>query len=271
MQLLRPDAIPAGDAGPVFRNRSWLPLCVAAALMGGVAAFLAAGNWGRPDMLLAVLPGAVALLLLALGLLRLRLCLRPGNWLLRLAPEGLYINLRSYRNPHLGGDAPTVLFLPRGEIALACKTHEVRSLPRRRGHTEEFINYIDLYLHTADLAPLAAALRAERRRTPPAGRRKHHEYPVRVIDPPGIRLLWEHVRPGEDRALRLLAAEYPVGPDQKRRAPRWDTLDDAGKEACIAELWETGHIDEANRLVRIHRGCSLREARDYLREHVDEG
>ncbi len=217
------------------------------------------------------LPGALALLFLALGLVRWHACRRPGNWLLRAGEKGLHINLRSYRNASLPDDAPTVLFIPREEVAAVCRTHEVRSILRRRGYAEEFVIYIDFYLQEgARLEPVREALRAERRRMPARGR-KHHDYPVRVIDPPGIRLVWEHVRPGENQALQLLAAHYPLAPDQKRRTPRWDKLDDAGKEAHIAELWENGHVDQAVRLVRVHRKCSLRDAETYLRAHVEEG
>lgn len=271
MRLLKPKEAPHDDSALVFRNRSWTGLLIAAGLMGLVAGALAAGKWGQPDVFLAVLPGGLALLFLALSLLRLRMCLRPDNWLLRMGKDGLYVNLRSYRNHQLDGDAPTVLFIPRDEVAVVCKTHEVRTYLRRRGYTEEFFNYIDVYLHDgAGLAAVTGALRTERRRMPARGR-KHHDYPVRVIDPPGIRLVWEHVRPGEDTALRLLTAEYPAGPAQKRRGPKWDKLNDAEKEAHIAELWETGYIDEANRMVRLHRTCSVREAREYLRQHVEEG
>src|SRR5687767_9655939 len=56
---------------------------------------------------------------------------RPTNWLLRLGPDGLWINLRSYQNRHLP-EAATVLHLPYGEIGRAHRHVETWSTPQDR-------------------------------------------------------------------------------------------------------------------------------------------
>lgn len=105
---------------------------------------------------------------------------RPTNWLLGVAPEGVYVKLRSYLNWSIEGDAPCVVLLAWLEIA------GVRSELGR------------LTLELApgvDHAPIAAALAAERERKAPrrcgVGNTWHH-YPVLVLEgPPRLHLVWD--------------------------------------------------------------------------------
>ena len=116
------------------------------------------------------------------------------------------------------------------------------------------------------------ALRAERRTTRGAGRwfsAKHYDYPVRVIEPAGLRIAWNWISPGEEKALDQLGERYPVGPVHTERCD-WESLDAAQREALIAALWEQGHTREALRAARMHLRVDRRAARAYLREHVEE-
>src|SRR5687768_2241425 len=56
---------------------------------------------------------------------------RSTNWLMRLRPDGLRINLRSYQNRHLP-EAATVVHLPYGEISRAHRHVETWSTPEDR-------------------------------------------------------------------------------------------------------------------------------------------
>jgi hypothetical protein len=59
---------------------------------------------------------------------------RRANWLLRLGPDGLWINLRSYQNRHLP-EAATVLHLPYEEIASARRHIDTWTTPARPAAT----------------------------------------------------------------------------------------------------------------------------------------
>jgi len=267
MKLIPPDEIPKQGIRRIYRNYSWLGLLGVTAIMGAITAYVAIPKGTPTNPVLIVLPGLATLLFLVLTLLKLRVALRSSNWLLCEAEQGLYVNLRSYMNYHLPPEDKTVLFIPKEAVAAIGKTEEVRRSQDRFPH-------IDIYLQDAPPPEVREALYTERRRegaTGFLGRGKHHDYPVRVIDPPAIRLVWDWIRPKEQRALDLLGETYPIAPDRTTQQPDWNTMNDEQKEAAIAELWETGHVDDAVRLYRQMHSMSERNARKQLRERFGGG
>jgi hypothetical protein len=123
--------------------------------------------------------------------------------------------------------------------------------------------FIDVYLTHERLDALRAALHAERRLLPG---RHAVEVPVRVVDPPGLRIAWDWIRPPERSALRLLQAQYPAAPTQQVSVD-WEDLDERGRAAFIHGLWEAGHVEEAHNLTRLGLRLDSRSAWAYLDEH----
>jgi len=255
---------------PKFRNQSWLALFWSAVVIGGIALFLAIPRDEPTNPALITLPALFAAFLGALAFRRFLICRGKHGWLLCQAPHGLYVNLRSYRNHHLPEQERAVLFIPSEEVGAICKTHEIRRVPDRRRETVDQFSYIEIFLKEAgSLDAVRAALREERLCTASPGyfrRAKCDEYPVRVIEPAGIRLVWEWIKPNENRALDLLGAQYPVAPDRKLEGRRWDSLTDEEKEAEIRYYWEIGQVEDAMRLARMHWQIGETLARKKLQE-----
>lgn len=272
MKLYRSSEVEAWPEAKVFRDQSWWGLVGVIGLMALMCLYLAAPNTGPTAPALVIIPGGLGLLLGTVLVFRMRHYLRKGNWLLRQTEDGLWINLRSGFNGHLPEAHETILYIPREEVAAICRTKEVRELPSYRGGYKDVYSYIDIYLAHEDTASIADILRRERRIEAPSvwrGGGKTHDYRVRVIDPPGIRLVWEWIKPGEEQALNELGKTYPITKTRNLRQKDWDELSEAEKEALIVELWEIGHLQQAVGLVRHHRQCSARRAKLYLEEKID--
>lgn len=246
---------------------------MATTVMVAIAAYVSIPKSGPTEPALIGVTSLVAVLFVVLLILRWRLCRRPQNWLLRTTDHGAYINLRTFMNHHLDPETHQVLYIPTEEIAALCKTEEKRHIPDHHGRSKDQFSYLDFYfVENVDLEPVRRALREERRREAKAGifrRPKHHDYPVRVLDPPGIRLVWEWIKPDENCAINMLSDLYPVAPNQTSTFHNWDKLNETEKDMFLAELWETGHVEDVIRLVRMRRGISERAAREYLRDQYE--
>lgn len=262
MKLVSANGVPQIQFHHSYRDRSWLGLAFGI-LIFIFLMFLISFRPGKEAPILMAFPLALALLLLFLLLRRLWHLLSRENWLLRVADEGLYINLRSPYNRHLPRPHPTLLFIPKEEIAAVCKTRQTRELPGHRGGSKDVVSYVDIYLNHEDTSALREILRAERRLKAERGP-KHHDYRVRVIDPPGVRLVWEWIKPGEATALRQLAKYFPVAPDQRIQYAKWERLNEQQKVGLIAELWEEGHVTTAIQLARYDQPMPLSKAKTYV-------
>ncbi len=269
MKLLSEDQVPDGDVRLVFRDRSWPGLLVAWLVFFVIAVFLVYIKWGAPEMVLAVFfPGGACVLLGVLLVKRLRRCLRPENWLLKVTGDGLYIKLHSPLTPGLPSVEGTVVFLPAEQIGAVCLTQETRKYPKRRGYTERFYNYVDVFpKEGVEVGPLVHALRAVRRRAGSPTFFGQFHFPVRVLEGPTIRLLWDWVHPPEKDAVVLLGEMWPMAPVREVVWPTWDKLDDDEKEALIGQMWEEGYLPEARRMLHLHRRLDGKKAARYFEEH----
>ena len=265
MKFYRYDEIPQGTIRRSYRNASWRALAAATLFMAAMTAYIALPKNEATNPVFIAVPGLLTLFLGLLMLLRVREGAHKHNWLLHESDAGLYVNLRPAHNFHRPEEAPCVLFVPKEEIGAVGHTVETWRLPDRNGTSIYHWSYIDIYLAHEEIGALRDRLRLERRLDT---RNRPANYPVRVVDPPAVRLMWDWIRPAEDAALRLLGEHFPVAPDRKIKHPPWEELDEARKEAVIAELWEHGHLVEAHRVTRIHHKLSARAAWERLQELV---
>lgn len=267
MKLYRYDEIPEKAIRRSYRHAGWRALAAAALFMGVITAYVALPKYGPTNPVLIAVPGSLTLLLGVLMLLRARAGAHKHNWILKESEAGLYVNLRPAHNLHLSDDDPCVLFVPTAEIGALGRSLETRELPDRNGPSIYHWSYIDIYLTHDNTDEVVQRLRAERRLN-----QKRHAgvYPVQVLDPPAVRLMWDWIRPAEDAAMRRLGEHWSVAPDRKINHGPWDDLSDATKAAVIAELWEQGHLLEAHRAYRMWHGVTAKKAWIGLEELVKD-
>jgi hypothetical protein len=214
---------------------------------------------------LALVCGGLWLLVLhAVGQVAYRAML-PSNWLMRVSPAGLVLNLRSYQNAHFPNDGPTVVHFPWAELRCARKVIE-RSTRRGRGGatTLERKCWIELEVAGVETAALERLVAAERTRHGPErtflgvrGRSRSNHVPVFVDRPGVLRVDWL----GRG-ALRALGNHIPIG--------RQHTLDldkqPGDVEARLRALLARGNRMAAHELARTELGLSLTEARGRVEE-----
>lgn len=277
MKLYRKSGTPAYPATAVFRE-SRLQASIVVLVMTG---FTAGAVWlgyageglGRLFLWGVCVPSCLLVTLIALRVSRATF--GPDNWLVRYAPDGLLIQLRSYLNSHLPDEDETVAWIPTSEIRAASRTDLRREVPDSdRGTTVEKSSYLDLRLRHPRTEELAEALRRERSRGAgrdgSLGKTKFHHYPVALPEPDLVRILWSgprsRVRPGLGRILRLLSERVPLeeGSRIKRSIP--EASEGRALDDYIVELIETGDRIGAVKLVRLRYGYGLEKARIFVDE-----
>ncbi|HEX6884418.1 MAG TPA: hypothetical protein VF530_13655 [Planctomycetota bacterium] len=205
--------------------------------------------------------GALYALVLASTLQGARRAFGRTNWLLRVSPAGLVLNLRSFQNAHFPEDGPTVARLAWPEVARAREVRE--PAPGAEHAASVTARWLQLELAGVDTAPLEALVRAERERPGPArrflgitGRSRSGHVPVWVAAPGIVRCSW----PGRE-ALRALepsvscAEPLVLAPDAE-----------PDLERRLAELVRRGERLRAIAHARAELGLSTTEARARIDE-----
>lgn len=221
MELLATGSCAYGQASRSFRHNVLGDLVMAllfGACLLGMGYGLMRISAGLPPLLwivvgpVAFVTGLLLALVASTGLRAFLAGHKPSNWHARVGPNGLHLNLRSYRNAHFGGDTPTVVFFPFGEIERIARVTEARVEKRGSKTTQIRSRWIELELAGVDTQALAAAVAAERNREAPAekgwiasARTKHHHVPVLCPGPERVLVEWHN---GLFRALsgRVAAA-----------------------------------------------------------------
>lgn len=265
---------PSGDVLGMALLVPALAWLVKTALAGGIQT----AKVHFPPSVAWTVAGVVGLiLLLVLGDFRARL--RPANWRLRITPDGLLVNLRSYLNAHLPAGDVTVARIAWHEIEWARGRRE-KQLRRehRNGHTTTVITWhTDLELSVStDLAELAGHLAAERTRRAPMVKRwwggrsgvKHNDYPVRATPDGTVRVAWNGVRPGIKGVVERLRSRVATRPLERATVDLRDpgTLSPEQREEMILLLVDRGKSREAAGLAADLYGMSRPEAGRFVDE-----
>ncbi len=273
MQLLSIDLVQREPGERVFRHGvigplvMWalfaFPLPLALHFRAELGEFLRSVPWPAWFLIVPmtlVCGGLWLLCLHAVGQVAYR-ALLPSNWLLRVSPAGLVLNLRSYQNAHFPHDGPTAVCLVWTELARARKVVERSTRRGRRGNeTLERKSWIELELADLDTAELERLLDNERTRPGPErsflgvrGRSRSNHVPVFVARPGVLRIDW--VGGG---ALQALGTHLELAPKL--------TLDldhqPGDLDARLRSLLAHGKRSAAHELARTELGLSLAEARD---------
>ena len=229
-------------------------LFVCAFVVGG--AFLLR-HLGAPRLLWigwAVLAAVCAPLFLREVLARFR----PTNWVLRVDPDGLWINLRPLQ-PRPAAGAATAIHLRYAEIASVHRHIDTWSTPSTEAKSTHWkLESLDLHLAPDDTRELLPALIE--------ARASSKGLPTSVgVPPPGvIRIAWRgpghDVVPGLGPVLAEIGQRVAVADPTRTDRPDWRQLSDAELDEQIEHLVRWGDPLEASGLLIRLRGCSATEA-----------
>ena len=280
MRLITPEETPADVRGVVCRQSrlvSALATSLMLVLILGVPGFLV---WqARPPWWAMLLAAAVAGLIVRWFVGIFVKCWRPSNWLLRIARDGLWINLRSYLNYELP-PAKTVVFLPYDEIAYA-REHAAKLAEKNRGRTmtwtDRFLELEIVGVSTDELcSELAAELRRQVTRTHLGGlatsRSRHGHAPVTVHDSHVIRIAWrgryDWVSPSLRRTLGELRSRVRIGEPTRADLTDLHALTSKEVDKLTLQLVESGDKLGAIKLLTDRRGCSTTEAHQLVEDLI---
>jgi hypothetical protein len=274
MQLLSPRSRPSQEILRRFRTSPWGLAVAFLAILGGSG--FAGWLFGRELLRSHGLIQLLALPMIAIGGLVMSVILlivfkawtaslHRSNWLMLVARDGLFLNLRSYMNADFEGEDPTTAFFSFGEIASARKVEE--RWTQRTSHEArlEMRSFLELELAGVDTGPLAEAVRVESAKPAPEHawfgvkiRSKAVDVPVFVQSPGVVRVQWrrgmlgaleEHVRVLEKRKVNLNAEFASKGTIEHCR-----------------ELLQRGEKIEAIEVARKDLGIGIADARDRVEE-----
>ena len=262
MRLVAPAQIPSGPAVREYRDVSWRGLFFAGLCFALVTAYVILPKGANPAWGAAAIPAALSLLCLLLALWRR---IGAGNaWLVREAPDGLYINPGYSDGYPVPGAAADAIFIPNDALVCIQVVQEVLRLPHRFGATRHHLDAVDFRLGRAMDEAVMAHIRGQQIRFRNAG--KTGPYPVRIISPTRLRLAWGWVQPGAAEAAQAFSERHAAAPKQRVLYPEWDALDPAQQEVYLEELWRMGMVAESLFLGRMRYGLSKHKVRHLLEE-----
>jgi hypothetical protein len=196
--------------------------------------------------------------------------LRPSNWLLRAADDGLHVKYRSYLNYKFPTEDPVVAFIPRQEVAWI-RVRRRDSERTTEGETMVWRRFLEIKLHGDDTSELSERLGDERQRTAPGvmgWKTKVLHYPVRLLPDAIVQLEWRSpgtsIRPGIDRAIEILGRWYRVADALDEDQPSPGKLDRAQQEARLIEMTERGEIMNAVALAKQIYGFDTTQAKNFV-------
>ncbi len=278
MQLYQSDQIPSVLQGRICRQSRFVSVFTSVAMLVLLAAVPAYLVWvARPAMWISFpVLSFVSLMVMWLGGAAIK-AFRATNWLLRIAPDGLWINLRSYQNRDFA-PAATVLFVPYQEIASVSEQAVKRSERTGSNNMVWTDRYLDIRLVDPAPAEVPAEIAEERRRVVPGvhlgglvtSRSRNNHVPVSLPTDRVLRLAWrgrfDFVVPSLKIALRDLAAECTVEESSVKDATNAESLTSDEVDARIVECVENADTFGAVKLLRDRRGFSLDDAKKFVDE-----
>jgi hypothetical protein len=278
VRLLTPEQTPNLLQGTVCRQSRLAVLLVSvvmAVMIIGIPAFLL---WQVSLPWWIKLAGAGITGLVARWLIgNVLKCWRGSNWLMRIAPDGLWVNIRSYQNPDLP-PGRTVVHLPYDEIDQVCE-HIWKRTERSAGGTTMWTDrYFEIRLAGPAVDELRSEIAEERRRHVErshlggvaTSRSRSGHVPVTVTHDNTIRLAWrgrfDWVSPPLRRVLRELEGRVTVGAATNSELSNSKNLNSEEVDSLTLQLVESGDKLGAVKLLTDRRGYSTTEAHRFVEE-----
>jgi hypothetical protein len=232
----------------------------------------------------------VAAIVLPLMLVDMAALFRATNWLLRIGSDGVWINLRSYRDKV--SDAASVVRLDYPEIASAGRHTESYSTPSRMatgpgsygdvgGSTAWRDEFLEIQLNHDHTDELQTALKNLRHPAVPdqgqSWQVRSRHFPVWLVGPAVIRIGWvsahgHAVLPRMAQALVRLDGSVRVAEPSQRDRPNWrkltaEQVDELARELVFAH----GATFEATALLVRAGRVPYAEANDRVLQFDQEG
>jgi hypothetical protein len=216
--------------------------------------------------------GGLGVIFVLITVVAARASLMPSNWILRVAGDGLYVKYRSFQNHAFPADTPSVLFIPKREIAWI-RGHRHRMLqPSRDDHGEDAVgrSYLEIKLHGDDTGDIADHLRTERQLWGAGigGKGKFRHYPVRLMTDAIVRIDWSgpdtSISPKIDKAAAILGRNYTIENEAQSEHQSFAMASRDEQESRLLEFAERGDIMSAVILARQLYGYDLTEARAFV-------
>lgn len=194
---------------------------------------------------------------------------RPANWVVRVGPDGLWVNLRSLQT-RTAAEGVTVARVSYDEIDHAHRHIDTWTTPTEEASLASChwkLESLDLHLVSGDTQVLTRALARERVASKGAS-------PSVTIPAPGvIRIAWRgpglnhDVVPALDRVLTEMGARVTVTAMTRTDRPDWTKLGEAELDEQIQLLVRWGDPwGGASQLLRRRRGYSGTEAHKFVTE-----
>ncbi len=209
---------------------------------------------------------------------------RADNWVLAVAHDGVWLNLRDCEY-HEAPPGETIVFLPYHELAAARRAVHRYSTPSSDdGSTQHRDVFLEICLAKPDEGTLQEALRQESLRllqerrylgglVTVLSRRTHTAVAMRGADCVRIKF-WSSsygLRPSVRRVLAELSMWIRVDEDFAERSPSWEVVDDAELDDLIRRLCANGQRMDATTLLQRRRGLTLTEAKQATDRLVLQG
>lgn len=207
---------------------------------------------------------------------------RKTNWLLAIQSDGIWVNLRSFRNRNFA-PALTVVHLPWSDLDSAAATDGLTKLSSNASSIGRTA-YLEIQLADhVQTDPLQQAIMEEmQRRSMPkrfagvktTGRSQHAA--IQLTKGNRLQFAWrssmDSITPKLNEVLGELSRKIEIEDEpapagtviwhSDTSSPESSSEQTAALHAEVLELAELGQLLEAIRLYRVRTGCGLKEARD---------
>ncbi len=270
MKLLKASEIPHLQDELVFRHSKWIAL-ILPLFIGGIAGGIAFAAYHVSSVILGIF-AALMWLLFYVMLGSIGSAWSERNWLLRISPNQIVIQFRSYLNRHFPDTDPIAVALSKDEILSVGCARESISVPGAEVNERWVQNYsfLDLRLEPAIVSEIAQALKNERDRLAPkigVSRMKYIHNPVFLVEPDLLRLTWrgrsDLIFPSIKKALELLKSQKI--PLHNEPAPVFTQSNTESElRTKLLFLCESGDKIAAIKIARKHLGMDLAEAKKYV-------
>jgi hypothetical protein len=291
MKLYRQDEVPEDEHELLCRQSRLLGIVRLMIWRGFLAVFVFFG-WKLGEPWLFWIGIALAAIVIPMGVADLAATFRATNWLMRIGRDGVWINLRSYRDRDVIPDAPSVVHLDYGEIASVGRHTESYSTPSEKaagpgahgavgGSTEWRDAFLEIQLNHDQTDELKVALNNLRHpaapNQSPSGqmRANVHRSSVWLVSPDVIRIGWvsahgSAVLPRIATALTRLDGSVRVAEPTRRKRPSWRKLTADEVAELARELVHVhGATSEATALLVRAGGIRYAEATAQI-QHFEE-
>jgi hypothetical protein len=292
MRLYRQNEVPEDEHGLLCRQSQFLGI-VRLIIWCGVLAIPVVIGWklGKPWVLWIGV--ALAAVVIPMAVRDLAAQFRATNWLMRIGRDGVWFNLRSYRDRDIVTDALSVMHLDFAEIASVGRHTESYSTPSKMatgpgsygavgGSTEWRDAFLEIQLNHDQSDELKTALNNLRfpaaPNQPPFGQAqvRGRPSPVWLVSPAVIRIGWVSghgpaVLPRMATALTRLDGSVRVAEPTRRERPNWRKLTAEQVHELARELVHVhGATIEATALLVRAGGVNYGEASAQVQQFEEE-